>query len=112
MRKIAALVATRWDALSHRIQWDLSKHDDIRLLRGAGNEREAIELVRLWSPDVVLLDLVSFGAHEMDLLQRMTACSPETKVLLLYAERTPERVIDTIQRGGFGCLRTGYRDGE
>src|SRR5438105_2764407 len=85
MTKIRVLVATTMrrcaDALANLIE----QHDALELTALAADAREAIELVSLHRPDVVLLDVNMPNGGGPRVAREIRARSPETRVVVLSA---------------------------
>ncbi len=67
---------------------------------------DAIRIVEEQAPDVVLLDLVLDGSQltGLDILKRITASSPLTRVLVLSAYSDDEFVFPALKYGAIGYM--------
>jgi DNA-binding NtrC family response regulator len=74
----------------------------------ASNGAEAWDRFRSERPDVVLLDLVLGDADGLDLLRRMHAESPDTKVLVVTAHATIRAAVDAMRLGGYDFIKKPF----
>jgi two-component system nitrate/nitrite response regulator NarL len=82
----------------------LSQHDEIHIVGEAGDGREAVDLVRLLNPDVVLMDIdmpQMNGMAVTDLLRREL---PLVKVIILSMYSNTDFVMRIIQSGARGFV--------
>lgn len=101
---IRVLVVDDNAVLRHGVVSVLELADDVEVVGGAGNGKDAIALAKELRPDVVLLDVVM---PVMDGIAAAPQLSKITKVMMLtYAEDT-ERVSGAIRAGASGYLVHG-----
>ncbi|HRI56395.1 MAG TPA: response regulator transcription factor [Anaerolineae bacterium] len=91
------------DALTHM----LSVHADIAVVGGAGDGREAVELVRQLQPDVAIVDISMPELNGIDAIPEMAAVSPQTRVVILSMQGTSEHLYRSLQAGAHGYLLKG-----
>jgi len=91
------------DALSHM----LSAHVDIEVVGGAGNGREAVEMVRQLRPDVAIVDISMPELNGIDATLEIAAISPQTRVVILSMQGTSEHLYRSLQAGAYGYLLKG-----
>lgn len=91
------------DALTHM----LAVHADIAVVGGAGNGREAVELVRQLQPDVAIVDISMPELNGIDAIPEMAAASPQTRVVILSMQGTSEHLYRSLQAGAHGYLLKG-----
>ena len=72
----------------------ISLHSDLEVCGEADSEDQALELVKLTGPDLVLVDISLKSGHGIELLKRIRSLDPAIKMLVisgfqesLYAER-------------------------
>ena len=82
----------------------LEKLPGVRVLGEAGNGREALELVRIHHPDVVLMDITMPGLNGLDALARITSEFPEVRVILLSMHSNEEYYWRALKAGAAGYL--------
>ena len=94
----------------------LEDDPEFQVLGTAGSAEEALPLVSARHPDVILLDLELPGAGGLSAIPTLTAAHPESRILILTAYDTDERVLGDpgrgqrlpAQRGEFGRDRAGH----
>jgi two-component system, NarL family, response regulator LiaR len=78
--------------------------DYIEVVGEAGNGYEAIDLVELVRPDVVLMDLVMPGMDGIDATRHITANYPNVRILALTSFAADDKVFPAIKAGALGYL--------
>lgn len=82
----------------------LEKVPHVDVAGEAGTGREALELVRLKLPNVVLLDIAMTELGGLEALPRITKDFPSVKVIILSAHANEEYVISALRRGASGYM--------
>jgi two-component system response regulator AtoC len=59
-------------------------------------------------PDIVLLDLVLGDGDGLEILRRMKALAPQTKVILVSAHGSFEHAVKAMQRGGYDFIKKPF----
>jgi two-component system response regulator NreC len=90
----------------------LEAEPDLRVTGEAANSEEAVELVRIGQPDVLILDIVMPGRSGIDALPEITAAAPNTKVLVLSMQDDPVYVRQAFSAGANGYLLKDAADVE
>ena len=85
----------------------LEDEPDLTVVGAAGSAEEALTLARGERPDVVVLDLELPGMNGAEAIPRLAAESPATKVVVLTAYDTDERVFGALRAGAKGYLLKG-----
>ncbi|KAB8169828.1 response regulator [Streptomyces sp. 3MP-14] len=70
------------------------------LVESAGNGQEALNLVREFGPDVVVLDVMMPGLDGLEVLRRLRAAGNDVPVLFLTAKDGVDDRIEAITSGG------------
>jgi DNA-binding NarL/FixJ family response regulator len=78
--------------------------DDIEVVGSAGEGGEALELVRLRTPDVVLMDLQMPGVDGVTATGQILESFPDTKVVVLTSFSDSARIIAALDAGAVGYL--------
>jgi two-component system response regulator NreC len=90
----------------------LDRQDDIEVVGEAGSAKDALFRARALKPDVILLDVVMPGESGIDVLPRLLAESPETKVLVLSMQDDPSYVREAFAAGAQGYVLKEAADEE
>src|SRR5262249_38249562 len=80
---------------------------DVRVVGALGSAEEALVSVAAGPPDVVLLDLELPGMNGVDAIPRLTAAAPKSRIIVLTAYDTEERVLGALKAGAAGYLLKG-----
>lgn len=82
----------------------LEDHDDLRVVAEAACGRDAIDLVRTYGLDVLLLDIDMPGQSGIDALGMIKAKAPQVGVLVLSAYPEHQYAVPLIRNGASGYL--------
>jgi DNA-binding NarL/FixJ family response regulator len=82
----------------------LAVQEGIAVVGEAADGAEALATVRSVAPDVVLLDLVMPGIDGVAAIARLTAESPDTRVLVLTSFPDDDKLLAAVQAGAAGYL--------
>lgn len=74
------------------------------LISTASDGREAMESVGRHKPDLMIADLRMPGMEGMDLVTRVKAMAPDTKILVLTAHGSYQMYLEAIERGADDLL--------
>jgi DNA-binding NarL/FixJ family response regulator len=85
----------------------LEDDPEFQVVGAAESAEQALQLVAAWQPDVILLDLELPGADGLAAIPALTAASPASRILILTAYDTDERVLGAIHAGAKGYLLKG-----
>lgn len=77
---------------------------DFEVVGGTATGREALELAKSKSPDVVVLDVDLPDLNGLEVLRLLKLADPATRVIILSADCAPEVVSEAIKRGVHGYL--------
>lgn len=86
------------------IAMQLSHHADIDVRGQAANGEEALHLVQLHQPDVLVLDVHMPGMASVDVLQQTQRLPSPPRVLILTAHNDIESVLALLRAGAKGYL--------
>ncbi|WP_092382891.1 response regulator [Micromonospora phaseoli] len=82
----------------------LAGADDITVVGEAGDEAEAVAVVRDRHPDVVLMDLRMPGGDGVAATARIRTESPATRVVVLTTYETDADILRAVEAGAAGYL--------
>ena len=82
----------------------LRSADDIEVVGEAANGREAVDLVALERPDVVLMDIRMPEMDGLEATRQITASNAATRVLILTTFDLDEYVFGALRAGASGFL--------
>ena len=104
MAKIRVLVVDDHALLRDGIRALLALHDDIEVVGEAAEGREAIDKVRQFSPDVVLMDIAMPLMDGLEATRRIHKENPKAKVLILTQHDNREYMLSSIKAGVAGFV--------
>ncbi|WP_444683968.1 response regulator [Alkalicoccus luteus] len=82
----------------------LTSQADIEVVAEASDGQEAVELVRMHQPDVVLMDLVMEPMDGIEATRLITEENPEAKVLIMTSFVDDEKVYPALEAGAFSYM--------
>jgi len=82
----------------------MSPEPDIELVGEAEDGNQAIELVQVLRPDILLLDLHLPGTNGLEVLRRLAALALPTRPVLLTASVERGQIRTALVRGAWGLL--------
>jgi DNA-binding NarL/FixJ family response regulator len=86
------------------LQGLLSGQEDFQVVGEAGNGREAVDLVRLASPDVLLTDLQMPELDGVHAIREIRTASPKTRILVLTTYDSDGDILRAVEAGATGYL--------
>jgi len=90
----------------------LNGEGDIEVVAEAGNTDDAARYVRGHRPNVLVLDLNMPGESGLDLIPRLGAETPETKIVVLTMQRDPAFARQALSSGALGYVIKDAADSE
>ena len=76
----------------------------VEVVAEAGDGREALHLIEVQRPDVVLMDIMMPGLNGLDAAARVARTCPATRVLMLSMNADEDSVLQTLRAGAAGYL--------
>jgi DNA-binding NarL/FixJ family response regulator len=77
---------------------------DMEVVAEAGDGREALRLIDLHQPDIVLMDIGMPGLNGLEAAARIVEESPHIRVIILSMHATEEYVLRALRAGAVGYL--------
>jgi len=104
MNPIRVLLADDHDLFRAGIRSLLEPLEEVVVIGEAGNGRDALRLIELDPPDVVLMDILMPDLNGLDAAAYISARSPQVRVLILSMNATEEYVLQALRVGAAGYL--------
>lgn len=82
----------------------LDRHPNFDVIAEAGSAREALEKVKHYSPDVVVMDIRLPGGSGIEACQEITLHYPNVKVIMLTSYAEDEMLFSAIRAGAAGYV--------
>ncbi|MCJ7529571.1 MAG: response regulator transcription factor [Anaerolineales bacterium] len=82
----------------------LERHPNFSVVAEASTAREAIEHVKTYSPDVVVMDIRLPGGSGIEACQEITTNHPDTRVIMLTSYAEDEMLFSAIRAGAAGYV--------
>jgi len=82
----------------------LEKLPEVKVLGEAGNGREALELIKTYKPDVVLMDITMPGLNGLEAATRVANEFPNVRVIILSMHNNEEYYWRALKAGAAGYL--------
>jgi len=104
MGKISVLIVDDHAVVRHGLRNYLEIQDDIEIAGEAENGLEAVEKVKLYFPDIVLMDLVMPSMDGIEATRQINAATSTTRVIVLTSFSEDDQVFSAIKAGATGYL--------
>jgi len=95
------------DALRQRLRTALADAEGFTVVGEANEGQQAIALIHEARPDVVLLDIGTQHASNLQIVTQICELLPPTKVIVLNDEGQEQLVLDAFGKGALGHLVRG-----
>ncbi len=82
----------------------LSTENDLHVVGGASNGRDAIEAVDRYHPDVVVTDISMPGMNGIETVRQLRQSHPLLKLIILSMHANQAYVIEALQAGAHGYV--------
>ena len=112
MNPIRILIADDHALLRHGLATLISLHDDLAVVGEARDGREAVDLARKLTPDIVIMDLSMPLLDGVEATRQIRESLPSTKVLILTTFGTSVDIARAIQSGASGAFVKDSEDDE
>ncbi|MDQ6661105.1 MAG: response regulator transcription factor [Chloroflexota bacterium] len=82
----------------------VEKEDDLEIIAEARNGHEAEVQAAQTQPDVVLMDLDMPQCDGFEATERVLACSPNSRIVILTGSTKEQHALEAIQKGAVGYI--------
>lgn len=82
----------------------LERHPNFEVVAEASTAREAVEHVKTYSPNVVVMDIRLPGGSGIEACQEITTNHPDTRVIMLTSYAEDEMLFSAIRAGAAGYV--------
>jgi DNA-binding NarL/FixJ family response regulator len=104
---IRVLVVDDHPLLREGVIHTLEAEDDFTVVGEAGTGEEALRLVKILDPDVILLDIKMPGQGGIATAAKICAANPSVRVLMLTVSENPDDLIQALKAGARGYVLKG-----
>ena len=106
MRQVCILVVDDFESWRHFVSSMIGKEADLYLAGEASDGLEAIQKAKVLKPDLVLLDLGLPKLNGLVVARRIRRLSPDSKILFLSQESSPDVVREALKFGSGFVVKT------
>lgn len=103
MSKIRVIVLDDHPVVREGLIYMIEKQDDLQVVAESGTSKDAINLVELHKPDILLLD-IQMETPTFNIVKKAKAVHADVKVLFITAFFTKENVKQADRFGAFGLV--------
>ena len=82
----------------------LDKLDDVRVVAEANDGREALSMIEIQQPDVIMMDVAMPGLNGLEATARICHQFPRVRVIILSMHANEEYVMQALRAGAAGYL--------
>lgn len=104
MKPIRMMLAEDHTLVRAGIRALLQNLEEIEVVAEAGDGREALRLVEIHEPDVVLMDIAMAGLNGLEATARISKTFPNVRVIILSMHANEEYVLQALRAGAVGYL--------
>jgi NarL family two-component system response regulator LiaR len=102
--KIKVMIVDDHGIVRQGLRTYLDLLEDITIVAEAENGLDALEKVKQFNPDIVLMDLVMPEMDGIEATQKISGSYPDVKVIVLTSFTEDEKVFSAIKAGAVGYL--------
>jgi two-component system, NarL family, response regulator NreC len=101
---ITVLIADDYDIIREGIKSVLKSQPQYEICAEAKDGEEALELVRQFKPDILLLDISMPKVSGLDIIHRVKNASSKTKIIIISVHKMGAYVLKALRSGVEGYL--------
>lgn len=99
------LIVEDFTPFRHFIRSTLAIREDLKVIGEVSDGQEAVEKAAELKPDLILLDIGLPTLNGIEAAKRIRELSPESKIIFLTQESSPEVVQMALNLGAWGYVR-------
>ncbi len=103
-KKIKILLADDHAMVRKGFRMILGSQDDMEIIGGAGNGREAVEMAEQLQPDLIVMDVAMPELNGIEATRRISGASPRCRILALSMHKDSVYVREILRAGARGYL--------
>ncbi len=92
------------DVVRKGLRWFLDNEDDITVVAEADSGRRAVELARMWTPDIIVMDVRMADGTGIEACREIRNEHPQTQVIILTTFPDDEALFSAIMAGAAGFV--------
>jgi DNA-binding NarL/FixJ family response regulator len=104
MNQIKILIVDDHPIMRNALTISLTGEDDLQVIGEASNGIEALNLLKILTPDIILMDLLMPKMDGLETIGHVFKSNPQAKILVLSSMEDEECVVAAIQAGALGCF--------
>lgn len=104
MTKIRIMVVDDHAIVRDGIISMLQSHPDFEIIGESSSGEEAVELVSVYKPDIILMDIMMSGIDGIETVRRIKQKNPTPKIIMLSMEVTQDLISQAIKAGAMGYI--------
>jgi DNA-binding NarL/FixJ family response regulator len=104
MGKISLIIVDDHTLLRETWSWILNADPNFCVVAEAGSGEDAIQLCRVYRPDIVMMDITLPGMNGLEATKQIRTISPATKVIGISLHNHPTYARQMIEAGASGYI--------
>jgi DNA-binding NarL/FixJ family response regulator len=104
MSPVRVLVVEDFEPFRRFISSTLGKRCDLQVICEVSDGLEAVQKAKELKPDLILLDIGLPGMNGLDAARQIRKLSPESKIIFLSQESSPDIVQEALSLGALGYV--------
>ncbi|MCD6310224.1 MAG: response regulator transcription factor [Candidatus Eremiobacteraeota bacterium] len=101
---IRVLIADDHTLFREMLYHALTEEDDLEVVGQAIDGKSALDMVKFYHPDVLVLDIDMPGMNGIEVTRQLKESSPDTRVVILTAFDEDEYIFQLVEAGASGYL--------